>query len=508
MAALADPPADDGSADLRPLIRQLRASHRRLLALRVAQGALAAPLAGASLLIAGRELERAGLPPGMPPLALAGTAAAVALAGAVFWALAGTLPFGRFVSRADARLGTQERLSTALEVERDRGSVTPVAAALIADAAARAPVAQPRRLVPVSPGWAVAWLVATGLLVLALAVPTPYVEAPPAPSQLAADEASLLPAAREAAVEDVQRVAEFVRAEAVRREDPYLGAVGRELDTLLERLQGGTPISAAALNRELRRLGSHAEAGLRRAGAAPEELAQAAMTFAAAAEAADEPTAPAPAAADPLPPADEAVRESIAESNGDGPVSASSSVATASQPSAAPAGGEGEAATFNDGECVHDGDLDCFIITEGTDAPSVILERQDDQKGGNLPGQGGASTLQNAFRLGASGRSNSGESTEAGTGSAAIGGGTTPDAGAYAQGSEVTLAPGELSGEGSRIRIDAAPDATRTIEEGGSAGPSSAWRRQEESEVARPVLDAAQARAVARYFTGDQEPIP
>jgi hypothetical protein len=161
---------------------------------------------------------------------------------------------------------------------------------------------------------------------------------------------------------------------------------------------------------------------------------------------------------------------------------------------------EGAERIFQDGVCIHEGNLECFLISEPVAVESVLLERAADQAGGQPNSGGETPANMEGFRLGASSRSGAGESLEAGRGSQAIGGGEAADPDAFDAGGDLTLTSGRRAGEGNQIRFDRAPEAAVAEGDVEAAAGTGAWRRLAEDPVSRNQTTLGQAATIDRYF--------
>ncbi len=217
--------------DLQPLIRRLELGLRRRLVGYAVEALVWGLLVGAAVVAFGRVVALGG--PGFagPDLSLSPWAVlALALTGSVvafFAILAASRPtLAGIARRADEVLGSNERISTALEVWRRRPVAEPVSFLLVGEAASLAATLDPRRVSPISApaGWPYILAGIVGLLSVAAFAPAP---APTAPALLVPAAAELTDAERVELGLDLREIAEIVEAVAARRGDPYLRAVAR-----------------------------------------------------------------------------------------------------------------------------------------------------------------------------------------------------------------------------------------------------------------------------------------
>lgn len=201
-----------------------------------------------------------------PAPAVAAAAAALVTAAVVFAlrALLDPPALDRLSERADRVFGLDERVSTALELERGkRSAIGPVGRELLRETASRAAAIDPRRLSPIGlPRWWPVVLVLAGLALAVLLLPHGEEGAGPTPVA----DAPLAAAERESAAEDLHRIAELIEQDAERTADPYLGAVARTIEDLATRLDEG--LERAPTIGEVNRLAELAREAYAQAGPA------------------------------------------------------------------------------------------------------------------------------------------------------------------------------------------------------------------------------------------------
>ncbi|NNU79930.1 hypothetical protein HMH01_05705 [Halovulum dunhuangense] len=501
------------TAGLDPLLARLRAARRRRL-LGTAARALGVGVTVAALAHAGATLAPGILPDGLGPPGLALPAAVLVALATLAPALLRGPSLDRLARRADRVLRTQERLATALEVSR-HAPASPLDRALIADAAGHAALVAPASLADRRwRGWAVAALLALAIAAAAQRLDPPAPQAAP-PVTPTAPEPGLRAADRAPLATRLDEAARHAAAEAARHDDPYLAAVARELAGLARTLATGeTTASAAAA--ELSRLMDHvaesrARTGRAAAAADPVTLAleQALDRLSPTAPPAAAPqAAPAPATAQgPSAPENGPRQDRVAQAQADAPPTPEMSTARQGQMGGG-TGADGEPTIFRDGDCVHDGDLDCFMMSDPTNAPSILLERQGDSQAQGLPGNAEAGSLLDGFRIGASARSGAGESFEAGQGTNVIGGGRTVSPDSFAPGAAVTLDTARRAADGGRIQVARAPRAAEAAPLPAIPGASPDWRRLPETAQSRGLRGIGQRDALAAYFRPDPEGRP
>ena len=221
-------------ADLTTLLGRIR---RRLRWQAALQGAVGGGTAGSLAMAAGVAIERwrgAGQN-GHLPMVIAVGLAGGALAGAA-WRGLRRLPLQRCARQVDAALDGEDRVFSALELQR--ASPSPFSRALVADAIHRMQTLAPG---VVAPARRPAGLPALGIAALALALAAltpgrsraahPVAAGPPSPMR------APLPAAALEAERDQVRAA---AADAARLGDARLAALAEELDRALRRLARGT----------------------------------------------------------------------------------------------------------------------------------------------------------------------------------------------------------------------------------------------------------------------------
>lgn len=191
-------------------------------------------------------------------LAAAGVLAAVVALAVALWRLMHLPDAGGLARLADRRFALDERMSTAIGLTDAGPDGAVLRRALLADAAAHLPRVEPALMAPFRPtsvGLALPVLAALGLAVVLL-IPLP----PAAPGAVLTAEAPLDEADRAAAAEDVTRVADLMREQAEVRDDPYMEAVARTLDSLAARLESDPGLTRAEAVAALDALSAEARA--------------------------------------------------------------------------------------------------------------------------------------------------------------------------------------------------------------------------------------------------------
>lgn len=422
---------------------------------------------------------------------LAGIAVTIGL-GILRWAaLPDVLGLAR---RAERRYGLDERLSTALEVHDSDHRSAPMSLALLADAEHRGAFDPagviPFRLSPVA--WAVPALLAAALVLGLLPELVPGDGRPPA-IVVAVPAPELSEAERAAAAADLRRIADLMAGEAERLDDPYVGAVARQLQQLGEQVSSGsTPRSDLAAS--LERLSSYAREALADRPGTPSALP-------ALLDAARERIAPAPgedtaiAAAEPG-----ATRD--AGASGDAP-----------QPGDAPAAGpRGPGAPMDPADIERQlAELEA-AAEQRANAPAAEPPPPG-QASGNYFEAPSDPRIELERRLAEDMRQamNQGErvggAQDADVGGDLAGQGVRPlgndEQGLIARGEpgEELLLPG-MEREGRQIRIDLAPETVTADVDSAAAGPG-AWRKGPSSAAARTRVAISDRAVLQRYFARD-----
>jgi hypothetical protein len=450
---------------------RLRRRGRRLadLTLFVAAAALGALAIGR---LAG--IERLwGVP--FVPVVLAAAALMLAV-GAVLIAVA-TADLGRTARHTEAAAGLSERLSSVLEVRRDRERYAgPIAGALFRDAAARARMVDTRAAAPLA-GRPTA--IAGAALVLAgaafLFVPAAG-QNPAVPVSAEAD----VPAdtrTSETLADEITQMADLLAADAERRDSGYLEAVANSLRELAENADS---LSQEELAAEFAALTEHAALGY--GDDAPEWMPGSREEFAGIGERMD---------AFETAMAERAARIAAAGPNIEGARTEMifDDYENEVRRDQALAPGSPEAAMGNSAFDMADVDPNAPFGGESLGGGEFNLQPMEEQ----MLRPAGAQPL--------------GAAMNSGRGASRIAGGGTQDIlensdyleAEFARGDDMIIAA-EETGEGNRIRIQIDPEASLSEVADGAAAGSAGWQQQGEVAVTRESVAPSERAVVARYF--------
>src|SRR6266436_10075233 len=170
-------------------------------------------------------------------LAFSAAAFAGAFALATFLAFFRTPDAAVLARKADHALALQERLSTALEVDKSLppdAALGPVPSALLADAEQHAAMIDPRQIVRLDLPraiWAVPGLIVAALLIQ-LVPPDVLAVARGSIAGARLDQAGFTGQQRAEAAANLRRIAELLDKDAQERSDPYLRTIGQTLQGL------------------------------------------------------------------------------------------------------------------------------------------------------------------------------------------------------------------------------------------------------------------------------------
>ncbi len=170
-------------------------------------------------------------------LAFGAAALACAFALATFLAFFRTPDAAVLARKADRALALQERLSTALEVDKSLSPdavLGPVPSALLADAERHAAMIDPRQIVRLDLPraiWAVPGLIAAALLIQ-LVPPDALAVARGSIAGAERDQAGFTGQQGAEAAANLRRIAELLGKDAQERSDPYLRTIARTLERL------------------------------------------------------------------------------------------------------------------------------------------------------------------------------------------------------------------------------------------------------------------------------------
>src|SRR5215831_2532076 len=426
-----------------------------------------------------------------------------AVAFACVFALATLLAFVRtpdaavLARKADRALALQERLSTALEVDKSLppdAALGPVPSALLADAERHAATIDPRQIVRLDLPraiWAVPMLIVAAVLLQLL---------PPDALSLAVSRGPVLGVDRDGpgftnqqgaeAAANLRRIAELLDKDAEERSDPYLRTIARTLDRLsseAERQGVDRRVVASALNRLL----GYARQAYGRTsnadrGATPRDVVQQLQA------ALDDIAGSRQAGA--------AASHEFGSSAGLGNIAAAEQgqAGRPAQPSERKTGGgrtPSEAATPNARPASWDDLLKNLDDYDPVD-PRIEKERAfaEQQRRARAASQS-AGAAQDAGQ---------GDGDRAGDGTRPLGNGGATTSTELVPGAEMLL-PDQAANNGRRIRIELAPDVVLSGVAPPTAGSGTEWQRVQEQAIERWAPDAESRKVVGRYFVRSAE---
>ncbi|MCW5715044.1 MAG: hypothetical protein KIT43_11075 [Bauldia sp.] len=456
-------------------------------------------LLGAGYLLAGRPAswvfgpvagERAGI---AGPLLQTGIAATlvglVVLAGLAVLNRHGGNDIGSHARAADRRFGRKERFSTALEVAGDRRGLSAVSQALMIDVAAHVAAIDPRDLVPVRISGPILAAAAMALFIGA-AMLAALTYAPAAGvgtgATLPAQPAILAEAEREDVAEEIRRIAMALAEDAERRDDPYLGAIARELERVAEAVATEPTLDRAGLTADLERLRANTADAYGRAGetaGATGDLTR--LVDGALREVIEGPRGASPLSPEPGPrPAMEGGEPAAPAAGEPGPdAAAPAAFPPGAMPSPTPPG-PGAAANTDDLY-----ELEALNVAAAEAARRAA--RNLDQ-----PGQ-----LAGAVPIGAAADAGIGEGDAAGRGVRPLEGGAVTEFGTPPEIAGEMVLEDAREGDGRRLRMDTAPPGAGTgipLAEGERT--DAGWRQLPEQEVTRTIIQPSAADVLTRYF--------
>jgi hypothetical protein len=385
---------------------------------------------------------------------------------------------------SEQRFTLQERLSSAIEVCTWPSSdtvVSPVHAALIADAERRVASVEPRSMIPVAlprAAWAIPALAAV-LGLLQLVPPDPFGLAGMRVSgaDVEASTGEYDSGQRTEMAESLRRIADLMGQEADERADPYLRAVARTLDRLSTDVQHGD-VDRAATASELERLLQHtrdayarSDRDLSRSSVA--DMLQSALNVASGNQRQTPQAMRDPAAA-----------QARSSADADAPARPDERRSSPVRPPASPGGFvpdqlSAQAMQQDAGE-YGIGELD-----ERSQRERALAEQQRASRPAGAP-------------AGAASNAGKGEGDQAGDGAHPLEDGDSKDLTALRRAGEMVL-PDQTAREGGRIRIELPPDAERSAV-AAQAAASGEWRRTQEAQVQRDEFAADARRVVGKYF--------
>src|SRR6266446_3688814 len=481
---------------LRACLKAVRVRTRIKSMLRGAVFSLVAALALlCGLEISGLYFEMAA-PAGSPALlsehplsglAFSAAAFACALALATLLAFLWTPDAAVLARKADRVLAFQERLSTALEVDKSLppdAALGPVPSALLADAEQHAAMIDPRQIVRLDLPraiWAVPGLIVAALLIQlvppdVLAVSRGSIAGPEL-------EASFTGRQRVEAAANLRRIAELLGKDAQERSDPYLRTIGQTLQRLSADAERPS-VDRHALAGALEQLLAHARRAYGQAtdaagGQASRDMVQQLQT------ALDDITGNRQARTAAAPEADRR------DGAGNGAAAARGQTGRPAQPSerkTASVGTPPQTAVAGRQPTLDDllKDLDDYDPVD----PRVEKERAfaDQQRRARAASQS----------VGAAKDAGQGDGDRAGDGTRPLGNGAAAVT-ELAPGVEMLL-PDQAVANGGRIRIELPPEPLRSGVAPPTAGAGGEWQRAREQAIARAAPGPEDRRVIGRYF--------
>lgn len=488
---------DQHASPLSGIVGRLESARNRIRLQQVVNAAIWAATAGlASLAVV--EFVRRALP-GVWHAAFgtAGTelawwiAAGIAVAAVavgVIAALSRTPDIAGLAQRADHRFGLAERLSTALEAERqaDGRPASSVIAALIDDAASRGRAVDAQLLAPFRlprGAWALPAAAVVALLVVA-AVPQLGLPATPDTLAAAADtETTFTDAERVETAQTIQRVADLVQEQAERRSDPYMAAVANTLRDLGQRVAAGPATTRAEVMDELAALSNYA-AQASSAYRTDQERVPQLLDALSRSIAATQPNAALAESGQPQPGTEQAGAESSAAPGGAGSSEDRGNIEDmlaelegGADGAAGDPGATGERASVS-------GD---YLEAAAAQNRARAAEAAENADGAQL--------------IGPSSNAQAGDSLLAGEGTDALGDEPVQPVQVEFEKSRELALKADDTGEGLRLELEIAPEARLTEINQQSLGEAAAgWERAPEAAVSRPNIGFEDRDSVSRFL--------
>ncbi len=422
-------------------------------------------------------------------LAFGAAALACAFALATFLAFFRTPDAAVLARKADRALALQERLSTALEVDKSLppdAVLGPVPSALLADAERHAAMIDPRQIVRLDLPraiWAVPGLIAAALLIQ-LVPPDALAVARGSIAGAERDQAGFTGQQGAEAAANLRRIAELLGKDAQERSDPYLRTIARTLERLsadAERPSVDRHTLAGALEQLLaharRAYGQATDAAREQASRDVVQQLQTAL---------DDITGNRQARAAAPPEAggrDGAGNVATAERGQTGRPAQPSERKTASVGTPLQTAVLGRQPTLDDLLK----DLDDYDPVD----PRVEKERAfaDQQRRARAASQS----------VGAAQDAGQGDGDRAGDGTRPLGNGAAAAATELAPGVEMLL-PDQAAANGGRIRIELPPEMALSAVAPPTAGTGGEWQRAREQAITRAMPGPEDRKVIGRYF--------
>ncbi len=486
-------PGAGNPQDLAPLRAGLAAVRRRISA----RAALDALVLGATAALAAYAVLR------LATLLSADSGTAVTAAVAVVVAMvvglaAAAIRLARLPSlttlarQADSTLAERERLSTALEVAAAPPAGNSVARALMDEVVARTKSLDFGRLAPAAMPQAMPFLLVAAALAGGLAL-TPVPTRSAIVALASSPTLALDPERRAETGDSLRRIAALLEEDARRRNDPYIGAVAREVARVGEMIARGDPSDLPRLQQALRNAAADAADAYRRAGEPAGGARDLSRLVEAALADAERPAAsPDVAAGDAMPPGAEGPAGLPPGAGGAPPRPLEEALAALEARPQSPL------------------QIRQFAGDPGpVDDNNYLTEATPEQIAGQ-PGPAGPAGPADPNRqyapagaelLGAAGEAGRGEGDMAGRGIQPLEG-EQGQAFDFGQAEDMLLPDAGGQGLGNRIRLDLPPDGVAAIALAPiPLAPAEGWRRQAETALERPNLPLPARELLARYFT-------
>ncbi|MCC6981942.1 MAG: hypothetical protein IT535_01610 [Bauldia sp.] len=416
------------------------------------------------------------------PLALAAlagsTAFALAAAAAVRRAVLFPPSLASLARRADSVFGLDERLSTAIELDRKAGGagwVRTLGAAAIAEAGEQAALVDPRRLAPLRAP-RLLWAVPALVLALAVMALAPIRQEAGTAGGIVASEPTL--AQRQEIAANLREIAQTIRQDLASRPDGYRTAIARTLEASAENYAAGSA-THGELAQQLGALLDHARRLDSAEGVAPAASADVPRLIEAALSAHLEQLArpPSPSTDGRVPEAGAAAEGPPQPGDGEGNAPDSGEVNAMNAGPPREASATGYAAAIPDAS-----DYDEGVFTP---PPNFSEQQYQLQQFAGVP-------------VGGAANAGKGEGDAAGQGVMPLAGEAL--AGMDAFGREETVAlPLESGDSGRRIRIEVEPQAMPSAAGVAPAAPGT-WRYVAAEAVSRQALGPEDRAIVSRYF--------
>jgi hypothetical protein len=391
--------------------------------------------------------------------------------------------------KADRALALQERLSTALDVDKSLpldAALGPVPSALLADAERHAAMIDSRQIVRLDLPraiWAVPGLIAAAMLIQ-LAPPDALAVSRGSIAGAGRDQASFTGQQGAEAAANLRRIAGLLDKDAQERSDPYLRTIARTL----ERLSGDAErpgVDRHALAGALQKLLAHTRRAYGQAGdaareQAPRDVVQQLQTALDDIAGNRQARAAAPPNADGRDGVGNVATPERAQTGRPAQPSERKTASVGAPPQTAVPGRQPTLADLLK-------DLDDYDPVD----PRVEKERAfaDQQRRARAASQS----------VGAAQDAGQGDGDRAGDGTRPLGNGAAAAATELTPGVEMLL-PDQAAANGGRIRIELPLEAVRSTVAPPSAGTGGEWRRAREQAIARAIPGPEDRKVIGRYF--------